>query len=128
MADAAGTIPAVLPVTGTVDLQTTGRRTGHQRWVEIWFVYVDGQLVVTGTPGARNWLANLRSTPEARVRFRDPLREVAVVARLVKDPAERRRLVPLIWEAQPWYAEQPFSMEDWVADAPLVVLTGTDHG
>lgn len=119
----AGGIPSPLPSTGTVDLRTTGRRTGQDRWTEIWFVYVDGSLVITGTPGTRGWLANLRATPEATLRFRDPARDVPVVAQVVTDPAERRRLVPLIWAAQPWYSEQPHSVADWVASAPMVVLT-----
>lgn len=121
----AGGIPSALPSTGTVDLRTTSRRSGQDRWTEIWFVYVDGSLVITGTPGTRGWLANLRATPEATLRFRDPARDVPVVAQVVTDPAERRRLVPLIWAAQPWYAARGHSVDDWVANAPMVVLT--DH-
>ena len=67
-----------LPLTGTCDLTTMGRRSGRWRRVEIWYVIVDGQLVVTGTPGARHWLANLRANPEAVVHLRDPARDVAV--------------------------------------------------
>lgn len=92
--------------TGTIDLRTTGRRSGKYRWVETWYVRVEGRLILTGTPGPRDWLANLAADPRAVVRFRDPVREVEVSARVITDPAERRRLVPLIWAAQPWYAAQ----------------------
>ena len=41
-----------LALTGTCDLSTRGRRSGRWRRVEIWYVIVEGQIVVTGTPGA----------------------------------------------------------------------------
>lgn len=109
-----------LPPTGTVDLRTRGRRSGEDRWVEIWFVRVEARMLITGTPGRRGWLANLQVDPNATVRFRDPAREVAVAARVVTDPVERRRLIPLIWQAQPWYAGQGHSLDAWVSDAPIV--------
>jgi hypothetical protein len=32
--------------------------------------------------------------------------------------------VTVTWcRLQPWYAEQPFSVDDWVADSPVVILT-----
>ena len=34
-----------LPLTGTCDLITTGRRSGLRRRVEIWYVVIDGQIV-----------------------------------------------------------------------------------
>ena len=34
-----------LPLTGTCDLSTMGRRSGRWRRVEIWYVIIDGQLV-----------------------------------------------------------------------------------
>jgi hypothetical protein len=90
--------------------------------VEIWYVVVDGDLVVTGTPGPRHWFANLRADPNGTLHLRDPQRDVAVLAREVTDPGERRRVVDEAWRLQPWYAEQPFSAEDWVAQSPMVVL------
>jgi deazaflavin-dependent oxidoreductase (nitroreductase family) len=114
-----------LPLTGTCDLSTVGRRSGHRRRVEIWYVIVDEQIVVTGTPGARHWLANLREHPEAVLHLRDPDRDVAVTAEEVTDKATRRRVAGEAWHLQPWYAEQPFSIEDWVTDSPMVILTPT---
>jgi deazaflavin-dependent oxidoreductase (nitroreductase family) len=114
-----------LPPTGTCDVLTVGRRTGEWRRVEIWYVVVDGALVLTGTPGARHWFANLRATPEAVLHLRDPEREVTVLAAEVTDPAERRRVVEDAWRLQPWYAEQPFTLDEWVERSPMVVLTPT---
>lgn len=112
-----------LPMTGTCDLSTVGRRTGSRRRVEIWYVIVDGRMVVTGTPGNRHWLANLRANPEAVVQLRDPARDLTVMGEEVTDGTQRRRIVAEAWRLQPWYAEQGYSMDAWVRDSPMVVLT-----
>ena len=55
---------AHLASTRTVDLTTIGRRSGQPRTVEIWWFLIDGRFVITGTPGRRDWLANVRGNPE----------------------------------------------------------------
>ena len=117
---------AELPLTGTCDLSTVGRRSGQLRRVEIWYVIVDQQIVLTGTPGARHWLANLREHPEAVLHLRDPDRDLAVTAQEVTDAAVRRRVAVEAWRLQPWYAEQPYSIEQWVTASPMVTLTPTE--
>jgi deazaflavin-dependent oxidoreductase (nitroreductase family) len=111
-----------LPATGSCDLSTIGRRSGRPRRVEIWYVVVDGRVVVTGTPGARHWLANLREHPGAVLHLRDPERDVPVVAVEVTDPAERTRIAEEAWHLQPWYADQPYTLADWVRSSPMVAL------
>lgn len=113
--------------TGTCDLTTVGRRSGRRRRVEIWYVVVDGRIAVTGTPGARHWLANLRENPEAILHLRTPRRDVAVTAEEVTDEAARRRIATEAWRLQPWYADQPYSLEEWVASSPMVILTPLVH-
>jgi deazaflavin-dependent oxidoreductase (nitroreductase family) len=114
--------PHELPLTGTCDVSTIGRRSGAVRRVEIWYVIVDGQIVLTGTPGPRSWLANLRLHPEAVLHLRDPSRDLAVLGREVTDHERRRHVAEEAGRLQPWYAEQPYSIDDWVADSPMVVL------
>jgi deazaflavin-dependent oxidoreductase (nitroreductase family) len=114
-----------LAPTGTCHLSAVGRRSGEPRRVEIWYVIIDDRVVLTGTPGARDWLANLREHAEAVLHLRQPDRDLAVKAEEVTDRGERRRVAQEAWRLQPWYAEQPFSIEDWVADSPMVVLTPT---
>ncbi len=111
-----------MQATGTCDLSTVGRRSGEVRRVETWYVVVDGRIVVTGTPGTRGWLANLRHHPTAVLHLRDPERDLSVTAHEVTERADRLRVVEEAWRLQPWYAEQPFSAEDWVAHSPMVVL------
>ena len=48
----------------TIDITTTGRRTGRPRRIEIWMLDVDGRYFITGTPGRRDWLANLSADPK----------------------------------------------------------------
>lgn len=114
--------PHELPLTGTCDVSTLGRRSGAVRRIEIWYVIVDGQIVLTGTPGPRSWLANLRLHPEAVLHLRDPSRDLAVLGREVTDHERRRHVAEEAGRLQPWYAEQPYSIDDWVADSPMVVL------
>lgn len=114
-----------LPPTGTCEVSTLGRRSGRTRRVEVWYVVVDGQIVLTGTPGARHWLANLREHPEAVLHLREPARGVTVTAVEVTDVAARRRVAGQAWRLQPWYAAQPYSIDDWVSGSPMVTLTPT---
>jgi deazaflavin-dependent oxidoreductase (nitroreductase family) len=48
----------------TIDITTRGRTTGQPRRTEIWFHNLDGHLYITGTPGRRDWYANLLANPE----------------------------------------------------------------
>jgi len=47
----------------TIDLTTFGRKTGLPRRIEIWWFRVDGRFVITGTPGRRDWVANVIHDP-----------------------------------------------------------------
>lgn len=115
-----------LPPTGTCEVSTLGRRSGRSRRVEIWYVVVNGRIVLTGTPGVRHWLANLRQHSEAVLHLREPAGDLAVTAVEVTDQAARRHLAEQAWLLQPWYAEQPYSVDDWVSSSPMVILTPAD--
>jgi deazaflavin-dependent oxidoreductase (nitroreductase family) len=115
--------PFELPPTGTCDLSTTGRRSGIPRRVELWYVVVDEQIVLTGTPGPRHWLSNLRANPDATLHLRRPHRVVPVRAEELTDGPRRRHVAEEAWRLQPWYAAQPSTIEDWVTYSPMVVLT-----
>ncbi len=51
----------------TVDITTTGRRSGMAQRIEIWVVKIGDRLVIGGTPRPRDWLANLRVDPALRI-------------------------------------------------------------
>jgi deazaflavin-dependent oxidoreductase (nitroreductase family) len=53
----------------TVELTTTGRKTGKEHKKPVWFVVDDGAIVVqAGKDGKTDWYRNLTKTPAAVVR------------------------------------------------------------
>jgi deazaflavin-dependent oxidoreductase (nitroreductase family) len=51
-------------------LTTTGRRTGKQHTIEIWFALHDGRIyMLSGGGGRADWVKNLRKTPAVRIRI-----------------------------------------------------------
>jgi deazaflavin-dependent oxidoreductase (nitroreductase family) len=109
----------------TVDITTTGRRTGEARRIEIWMLHVDGRWFVTGTPGPRDWLANLRADPRLTLHLKESVRaDLAATAREVTDESTRRAV--LTHAASTWYRGQT-DVEDLVARAPMVELLIDDR-
>jgi deazaflavin-dependent oxidoreductase (nitroreductase family) len=58
----------------TIDITTTGRKTRQPRRKEIWFHNVEGHLYITGTPGRRDWYANLLAHPEFTFHLKQSVR------------------------------------------------------
>ena len=50
----------------TIDITTTGARSGEPRRIETWAWPLDGVLYLTGSPGRRDWYANLKSSRRSR--------------------------------------------------------------
>ena len=107
-----------LAVDATVDITTTGRRSGRPRRIEIWMLDVDGRFFVTGTPGPRDWVANLLANPRLVVHLkRSAGVDLPATARPVPDEPTRRRVIEHL--AADWYRTQS-TVEDLVARAPMV--------
>jgi deazaflavin-dependent oxidoreductase (nitroreductase family) len=105
----------------TVDITTIGRRSGQPRRIEIWMMAVDDQFFITGTPGRRDWLANLRADPRIVVhRTRGEELDLDGRASEVTDEPTRRRVIEHL--AASWYRGQT-SIDDLVANAPMVEIT-----
>ena len=58
----------------TIDITTIGRASGRARRVEMWFHNLDGHLYLTGTPGSRDWYANLRAHPDFAFHLKESVR------------------------------------------------------
>jgi deazaflavin-dependent oxidoreductase (nitroreductase family) len=102
----------------TVDITTTGRRSGQPRRLEIWLLDVDGRFFITGTPGRRDWLANLTADPSLIVHLKRRARvDLSARAMLVDDAATRRRVLQHL--SARWYRDQT-PLDDLVATAPMV--------
>lgn len=106
-----------LAQTVTVDLTTMGRRSGEPRTVEIWWFHVGGRFIITGTPGRRDWLANVRANPAVTISVDgEPYRGSAVE---VTDSTLRRTVF-----ADPrigWYRTQT-DLDRLVAVAPMIEI------
>lgn len=118
-------IEAALRSDRTVDIITTGCKTGEKRKIEIWFFYVAGKYVITGTPGRRDWLANLKAQPEFDLCLKQSV-EATLRARasLVTDREDRQYIFSAPETA--WYREKVDSVSDLINDSPLVEIEFLD--
>ena len=46
-----------------IDMTTIGRRSGRPRRIELVFHNIDGMIVISGSPGRRDWYANVVANP-----------------------------------------------------------------
>jgi deazaflavin-dependent oxidoreductase (nitroreductase family) len=103
----------------TIDITTKGRKTGQPRRTEIWFHNVEGQLYITGTPGRRDWYANLLAHPEFTFHLKQSVRaDLPARAIPVLDQAQRRAILSRIHQKLSGYRD----LEAWVAGSPLVAV------
>jgi deazaflavin-dependent oxidoreductase (nitroreductase family) len=109
----------------TVDITTTGRRSGRQRRIEIWMLDVDGRFFITGTPGRRDWLANINANPNLTVHLkRHGHVDLHAQATPVMDATTRRDVLEHL--SARWYRSQA-PLDVLVDTAPMVeVVFGTE--
>ena len=108
----------------TIDITTVGKTTGQPRRKEIWFHNLDGRLYITGTPGRRDWYANLVAHPEFTFHLKGSVQaDLPARAIPVLDQAQRREIIAGIHQK----LEGDRDVEEWVANSPLVEveLAGT---
>ncbi|MCB8945515.1 MAG: nitroreductase family deazaflavin-dependent oxidoreductase [Ardenticatenaceae bacterium] len=103
----------------TIDITTIGRKSGQPQRVEIWFKQVNGRTYITGTPGTRDWYANLLANPHFTFHLKQSVTaDLPARAQPVLDEAERRRI--LADPVMHWYHSQVSSLAELVAGSPLV--------
>lgn len=100
----------------TLEITTIGRRSGRLRRIETWRYRAAGRYWLTGSPGARDWYANVLAHPEFTLHLHDL--DLQVRGRAVTDPDERARVFGEIVPTMDW-AE---SLESWIAGSPLVEI------
>lgn len=102
----------------TIDITTMGRRSGLPRRIEIWMLHVDGRFFITGTPGRRDWVANLAADPSLVVHLkRHAHADLPALATPVDDAATRRDVLEHLSAA--WYRDQE-PLEVLLDTAPMV--------
>ncbi|MGD2042053.1 MAG: nitroreductase/quinone reductase family protein [Acidimicrobiia bacterium] len=101
----------------TIDLTTFGRRSGASRRIEIWWFHVDGRFVITGTPGRRDWLANIHANP--RVVIHVDGMDITARAIPVEDVEFRRHVFTRPHVS--WYTTQA-ELDRLVGHSPMVEI------
>jgi deazaflavin-dependent oxidoreductase (nitroreductase family) len=100
-----------------IDITTTGAHSGQVRRTEIWFHRADGGIYITGSPGKRDWYANLLAHPEFIFHLKETLKaDLPARAVPITEPDERRRITSLI--VAPDY--DPDKFEARINGSPLV--------
>src|SRR5262249_54168165 len=108
---------AALVLDRTIDITTTGRRSGRPRRIEIWSWPVDGTVYLSGSPGRRDWYANLVANPDFIYHLKRSVRaDLRARARPIVDEAERLVIFSRMCEV----LGRPSEVEAWVARSPLV--------
>ncbi|GAA4718352.1 hypothetical protein GCM10023216_03450 [Isoptericola chiayiensis] len=119
--------PAAPPRDRTIDITTYGASSKQPRRIETWFHHVDGRWFLSGSPGRRDWYANLRADPRLVVHLKHGVRaDLEARAVPVVDAEEKRRVITLILEALEemggWTTAAPENVDAWTAGSPLVEL------
>jgi deazaflavin-dependent oxidoreductase (nitroreductase family) len=114
-------IDAALQGMHTVDITTTGRKSGKPRTLEIVFHNIDGRIYISGipSPNRRSWLANLDANPKMTFHLKGKVRaDLPATARVIADEGERREILPHI--ARNWGRRD---LEKMVQQSPLIEVT-----
>jgi len=96
----------------TIDITTTGAKSRRQRRIETW-AWADGDTVyLTGSPGRRDWYANLVANPDFTLHLkRGTQADVPARARPIVDRAERQPIFERL---------RPAQSDAWTEGSPLV--------
>lgn len=107
----------------TVDITTTGRRSGEARRIETWFYRVDGTVYLTGLPGKRGWAANLEAEPAFVFHLKNGVgADLPARATRIVDADERRRLFTAIFDELREVSDTRRDLDEWLAGSPLFAV------
>jgi deazaflavin-dependent oxidoreductase (nitroreductase family) len=103
----------------TIDITTTGRSSGLPRRIETWFYRVDDQIYLTGSPGRRDWYANLLANPDFTFHLKQSVAaDLLARATPITDPAARRAIFARILSDLGGTQD----LEAWLAGSPLMAV------
>ena len=101
----------------TVELTTIGRTSRERRTIEIWWFHIDGRFIITGTPGRRDWYANILSNPD--IAISTSIGTFTANAVPIED-AEFRRVV-FTEPSADWYSNQA-ELDELIRTSPMVEI------
>lgn len=104
----------------TIDITTIGRTSGRPRRLETWFHRLDDRYYMTGTPGRRDWYANLVANPDFTFHLKETTKaDLPARAIPITDRAARRALLSRITAT----IGESHRLEEWIERSPLVEIT-----
>ncbi|MDQ2786741.1 MAG: nitroreductase/quinone reductase family protein [Chloroflexota bacterium] len=107
----------------TIDITTIGRASGQPRRIEMAFSNLDGEIYITGTPGKRDWYANLIANPAFTFHVKQSAAaDLAARATPITDPDTRRTILTRILDKLGRSGDR----DAWIADSPLVKVAFPD--
>lgn len=101
----------------TIDLTTIGRKSGKPSRIEIWWFHVNGRFIITGTPGRRDWYANVLANPDVIVHVAD--RDLPATAHPIPDPVLRAEVFDA--PRTRWYSSQT-QRQHLIDKAPMIEI------
>lgn len=117
----------------TIDITTTGARTGLPRRIEVWFYRVENRIYLTTTPATRSWYANIRTNPDFVFHLKNGARaDLNAVGTPVLERDQRAAVFSSIVDDlnQPWNPagiQQPVApLQEWIERSPLIRVDFVD--
>lgn len=112
-----GRIREALDTGRVIDITTTGRKSGAASRKEMWFHTIDGEVYITGTPGTRDWYANVLAYPSFTFHLKEGIQaDLPAVARPVTAEAEKRAVLTAILAR----LNRDDQLEAWVEGSPVI--------
>jgi deazaflavin-dependent oxidoreductase (nitroreductase family) len=103
----------------TIDITTIGRTSGLPRRIETWFYRVDDQIYLTGSPGRRDWYANLLANPDFTFHLKQStVADLPARATPITDPEPKRAIFERILSDLGGRED----LEAWLEGSPLVAV------
>ena len=110
-------IERALKTDGMIDITTVGRKSGKPSKIEIVFHNLDGVLYITGTPGRRDWYANLVANPQFTFHLKQSTQaDLPAKAIPITDAATRMQVLTKVVEKWGKQAE----LDAFLQSSPLV--------
>lgn len=104
----------------TIDITTTGRTSGAPRRIETWFHQVEDRYYLTGSPGRRDWYANLVANPDFILHLKETTRaDLPARATPITEPTAKRAILEIITDR----VGASENLEEWVQRSPVVEVT-----
>ena len=104
----------------TIDITTIGRNSGLPRRIETWFYRVDDQIYLTGSPGRRDWYANLLANPGFTFHLKQSVAaDLPARATPITDPDQKRAIVERILSD----LDGAENLEAWLEGSPLMSVS-----